>query len=166
MYIRELLSQPRVLLDLQATDKKQLFELLGQILCAGAALPTAQQAAQALLARERLGSTGVGAGVALPHGRVKGLERPVGAFCTLRSALDYDAIDRKPVNMVFALLVPEHATDEHLKILAELAGLFNNKAWRGQLAEAKTPEELYTRLIRPLPAADPHDTEANHARSV
>ncbi len=166
MYIENLLSQRRVSLGLTAANKKRLFEKIGELLHEGTEALDAQQAAGALAERERLGSTGIGAGVALPHGRVKGLRAAVGAFCTLRRALDYDAIDQKPVTMVFALLVPAEASDEHLKILAELARLFSNKAWRERLLAARTPEELYDRLTHPLADVASNDSPANRARSV
>ena len=86
--------------------------------------------------------------MALPHGRVKGLKKAVGAFATLEHEMDFDAVDHKPVTMVFALLVPEEATDEHLRILAELAGVFSQKQVRRELAQAKNAEDLYQRLTR------------------
>jgi PTS system nitrogen regulatory IIA component len=165
MYVQTLLTRERVSLRLAATSKKRLFEHVGRLLHEGTAI-VAAQASEALTERERLGSTGIGAGVALPHGRVQGLPAALGAFCTLARALDYDAIDHKPVTMVFALLVPAEASDEHLKILAELAGLFGNKAWRERLAGARTPEELYNRLTEPLPANHSHDPATHRARSV
>lgn len=166
MYIQNLLSRERISLGLPASDKERLFEQLGALLHKSSEHVDADRASAALHAREQLGSTGIGAGVALPHGRVKGLTHAVGAFCTLQGSLDFDAIDQKPVNMVFALLVPEEADDEHLKILAELAGLFSNKAWRDRLLEAGNPEELYDRLTHPLSDVDSHGTPANRARSV
>lgn len=166
MYIQNLLSQRRVSVGVPAANKKRLLEKVAELLHEDAASLDTQRASDALLARERLGSTGIGAGVALPHGRVKGLESAVGAFCTLARGVDYDAIDQKPVTMVFALLVPEEANDEHLKILAELAGLFSNKAWREKLLEARTPEELYDRLTHPLSDGGSHDAQSNRAQPV
>lgn len=166
MYIEQLLSRDRVALDLNAGDKKRLFEHIGTLLHEGMDALDPARASAALLERERLGSTGIGAGVALPHGRMKGLARACGAFCILRRALDYEAIDRKPVNMVFALLVPEESSEEHLKILAELAGLFSNKAWRERLLAAQTPEELYHRLTHPLSELGTHGAQPQRARSV
>jgi PTS system nitrogen regulatory IIA component len=165
VYIETLLARERVSLDVDASSKQRLFEQVGRLLHEGAAVDAAQAYA-ALFERERLGSTGIGAGVALPHGRLAGLARPLGAFCTLAHGLDYEAIDRKPVTMVFALLVPLEATDEHLKILAELARLFSNKAWRERLVQAPTPEELYHRLTHPHAPHDTHDPPAHRARTV
>ena len=166
MYIQSLLSRKRVSIGMPAASKERLFEEVGALLHEGTIDLEADRASAALNAREQLGSTGIGGGVALPHGRVKGLKAAVGAFCTLRDKLDYDAIDQKPVSMVFALLVPEEASDEHLKILAELAGLFSNKAWRERLLAARTSEELYDRLTHPLSDNDSHDAQANRARPV
>lgn len=166
MYIEHLLSRDRVSLDLAASDKKRLFEHIGALLYEGGESFDPQEAAAALLERERLGSTGIGAGVALPHGRVRGLGRARGAFCLLRRALDYEAIDQKPVTMVFALLVPEESSEEHLRILAELAGLFSNKAWRERLLAARTREELYEHLTHPLSEEGPHGAQSQRARSV
>lgn len=167
MYIENLLSRRRVSLGVPAPTKERLFEQIGALLHEGAGDLDTDSASAALRARERLGSTGIGSGVALPHGRVKGLTTAVGAFCTLQGALDYDAIDQKPVTMVFALLVPEEASDEHLKILAELAALFSNKVWRERLLEARTSEELYDRLTHPLSDLNSHDAPSvNRARPV
>lgn len=166
MYIQHLLSRERVSLGLPAANKRRLFEHIGALLHEGMGTLDPQDAAAALLDRERLGATGIGSGVALPHGRVRGLAAARGAFCILRRALDYDAIDQKPVNMVFALLVPEESSEEHLRILAELAGLFSNKAWRETLLAARTPEELYDRLVHPLSEVDPHGAKPDRARSV
>jgi len=166
MYIQNLLSQRRISLGVPAANKKRLFEQIGALLHESGDALDPRQASEALLDRERLGSTGIGAGVALPHGRMKGLACARGAFCTLSRAIDYDAIDQKPVTMVFALLVPEESNDEHLRILAELAGLFSNKAWRERLLEARTPEELYDRLMHPPSAPDSHDPPPNRARPV
>lgn len=98
---------------------------------------------QSLIERERLGSTGIGNGVALPHGRVKGLKKAVGAFATLAEEVNYDSADGKPINLVFALLVPEEADEQHLQILSELAGLFNDEALRDRLLNANSGEEIY-----------------------
>ena len=97
-----------------------------------------------LLARERLGGTGIGHGVAIPHGRLKNTDHTIGAFIKLQTAVDFDAIDNQPVDLIFALLVPEDSTQEHLQILAAIAGLFNDEQAREQLRRASSPEELYT----------------------
>ncbi|OGI48977.1 MAG: PTS IIA-like nitrogen-regulatory protein PtsN [Candidatus Muproteobacteria bacterium RBG_16_65_34] len=151
MRIHELLSPQRIQPSLPAASKKRLLERLSFLLGAGDPDVDVHAAFQSLIERERLGSTGIGEGVALPHGRLKGLKKAVGAFVTLEHAMDYDAIDRKPVKMAFALLVPEEATEEHLRILAELAGIFSNKETRRHLLEAKSADELFRELTKSAP---------------
>lgn len=94
------------------------------------------QVTESLLARERLGSTGLGQAVAIPHGRVKGLRIAVGAFLRLRAPIPFDAPDNQPVSLVFVLLVPERASDLHLQILSELAQMFSDRELRRQLTAA------------------------------
>lgn len=130
------------------SSKKRLLEKISALLGENDSGLTEQTAFQALVERERLGSTGIGEGVALPHGRVKGLKRAVGAFVTLEREMDYDAIDRKPVNIVFALLVPEDANSEHLQILSQLAGLFSKQDVRKKLLNAKNPQDLYSSIAQ------------------
>jgi PTS system nitrogen regulatory IIA component len=89
-----------------------------------------------LFAREKLGSTGLGQGVAIPHGRIKGLKQAAGAFLRLASPVPFDSPDGRPVNLLFVLLVPEQATEEHLQILSELAQRFSDRAFRESLQTA------------------------------
>ena len=91
------------------------------------------QVFEALFARERLGSTGLGHGIAVPHGRIKGLREAAGAFVRTESPIAFEAPDGNPVNLIFVLLVPEKATDLHLQILSELAQMFSDKEMRTQL---------------------------------
>jgi nitrogen PTS system EIIA component len=124
-----------VALDVEAVDKKALFEHIGGMLDGVSGL-SRSQVVESLLARERLGSTGLGQGIAIPHGRVKGLREAVGAFARMRTPLPFDAPDGRPVSLVFVLLVPERATDVHLQILSELAQMFSDRELRAQLATA------------------------------
>jgi PTS system nitrogen regulatory IIA component len=149
MPIEQLISLQRVVPAVPATSKTRLLETLSSLLGEDEPAVDVGAALQSMIERERLGSTGIGDGVALPHGRVKGLTKAVGAFVTLAHEMDYDALDRKPVRMAFALLVPESATQEHLQLLRELAIIFSNKAVRHTLLHAKTAEELYRTLTAP-----------------
>jgi len=133
--ISPLLPASHIALDVDAGDKKALFERVGTML-AGASGLTRGQVVDGLLARERLGSTGLGQGIAIPHGRVKGLREAVGAFLRLRVPIPFEAPDNRPVSLVFVLLVPERATDLHLQILSELAQMFSDRDFRAQLATA------------------------------
>jgi PTS system nitrogen regulatory IIA component len=133
--ISPLLPPSHVALDVDANDKEALFERVGAML-AGASGLTRGQVVDGLLARERLGSTGLGQGIAIPHGRVKGLREAAGAFLRMRAPIPFDAPDNRPVSLVFALLVPERATDIHLQILSELAQMFSDRDFRAQLTAA------------------------------
>jgi PTS system nitrogen regulatory IIA component len=99
--------------------------------------------AASLTAREKLGSTGLGQGIAIPHGRIKGLSEAIGAFARLRTPIAFDAPDGKPVGQVFVLLVPEQATDLHLQLLSELAQMFSERAFRDKLAAAASADDLH-----------------------
>jgi PTS system nitrogen regulatory IIA component len=152
--ISSLLTPSHVALDVEARDKKALFEHAGTLLEAGSGL-TRQQVVDSLMARERLGSTGLGQGIAIPHGRVKGLREAVGAFLRLRSPVAFDALDELPVSLVFVLLVPERATDVHLQILSKLAEMFGDRGFRAQLASARDALAAQ-RLIAGWQAQPPH----------
>jgi PTS system nitrogen regulatory IIA component len=140
--IAKLLPEANILLDLEATSKKRLFEQVGQLFEDRAQLARSI-VFDSLFARERLGSTGLGQGIAIPHGRIKGLERALAAFVRPRQPIPFDAPDGKPVGQVFVLLVPEHATEEHLQLLSELAGMFSERAFRERLASASDPASLH-----------------------
>lgn len=125
-----------------ASSKKRILEQAARLLAGSAEEPDAEQIFERLLERERLGSTGLAGGVALPHARMPGLEESRGAFLQLAKAVEFDALDGDPVDLVFALLVPEHANEEHLQLLARLAAMFNEEELRVRLRKAGTDEAL------------------------
>jgi nitrogen PTS system EIIA component len=146
MELDQLISLERVTVLLPVNSKKRLLEKLSILLRVGSQDLDEQTALQSLIERERLGSTGIGEGVALPHGRIKGIKQAIGAFVTLAEDMDFDALDHKPVRLVFALLIPEEADKEHLQILSQLAVIFKDPETRAKLLQAKSPEEVYDRL--------------------
>lgn len=137
----EILPLAHIVLDMEAGSKKRLFEETARLLAAEQGLPE-DAVFECLFARERLGTTGLGHGVAIPHGRHACVEKPVGVFVRLKEGVDFDAPDGKPVALVFVLLVPAAAMGEHLEILAHLAERFSDKTVRTQLAAAQTPDEV------------------------
>ena len=139
--IAELLPVDNIAVDLDVASKSRLFEAAGTLFAASAALDPAV-VATSLAAREKLGSTGLGQGIAIPHGRIKGLRQAAGAFMRLKEPVPFDAPDGKPVSQVFVLLVPEQATDMHLQLLSELAQMFSERTFRDKLAQAKSPVDL------------------------
>jgi nitrogen PTS system EIIA component len=139
--VSQLLPPANVLLDLQASSKKRLFEQVGLLFENNHGLARSL-VFDSLFARERLGSTGLGQAVAIPHGRIKGLKDALGAFVRAAQPIPFDAPDGKPVSLVFVLLVPEQATDKHLQILSELAQMFSDRALREALAAAPDAAKL------------------------
>ena len=140
--IAQLLPEANIMLGVEAGTKKQLFEQIAQLLEQRAQLPRGEVLAS-LSAREQLGSTGLGQGVAIPHGRLRGLKTALGAFVRPREAIPFDAPDSKPVAQVFALLVPEQATDEHLQLLSELAEMFSEQDFRDRIAAATDATDVH-----------------------
>jgi len=133
--IAALLPVRNVVLDADAATKLKLFESVGALIEQGRALPP-RSVVDSLVAREKLGSTGLGQGIAIPHGRIRGLDTAEGAFVRLATPIDFDAPDGKPVSLVFVLLVPEQATEQHLELLSELAQMLSDRGFRDRLANA------------------------------
>ncbi len=133
--IANLLTADTIVIDLDASSKKRVFEQAGLLFENHHGI--AKNAVyDALFAREKMGSTGLGLGIAIPHGRIKGLKGAIGAFIRLAVPVQFDAPDGLPVSLVFVLLVPEAATEHHLQLLSELAQVFSNKTFREQLIAA------------------------------
>ena len=143
--LSQLLSPEQVLLDLDVGSKKRVFEQAGILFETRLGLARAT-IFDSLFAREKLGSTGLGQGIAIPHGRVKGLKQAAAAFVRLKSPLPFDALDGQPVKLLFFLLVPQQATEEHLQILSEIAQMFSDRPFRDKLIAASSAEELFQLL--------------------
>lgn len=139
MFRSGFIVEPRIRCAIDATSKKRLLEALAELLASSNPRLSGDQVFERLLERERLGSTGLGHGIALPHARAKEVAEAIGAFVSTARGVDYDAADGEPVDLAFALLVPETAAEEHLQILARLAGLFSDPLIRERLREAQTP---------------------------
>ena len=143
--VAKLLTPARIVLDLQASSKKRLFEQAGLLFENQDGLARSL-VFDSLFARERLGSTGLGQGVAIPHGRIKGLKEALGALYRLAQPVPFDAPDGNPVSLAFVLLVPEKATEKHLQILSELAQMFSEPRFREGLAlvtDARALRQLF-----------------------
>jgi nitrogen PTS system EIIA component len=140
--VAKILSPSHVVADLQASSKKRLFEQAGLLFENHDGLARSL-VFDSLFARERLGSTGLGQGVAIPHGRIKGLKEALGAFIRLAQPIAFDAPDGAPVTLIFVLLVPEKATEKHLQILSELAQMFSDRALRDAMGAAADASALH-----------------------
>jgi nitrogen PTS system EIIA component len=143
--IAKLLPESNVLVDLDVSSKKRVFEQVG-LLFENNNSVARSEVFDSLFAREKLGSTGLGQGIAIPHGRIKGLKEAMGAVVRTRHPIPFDAPDGQNVSIIFVLLVPDRATDMHLQILSELAQMFSEKPFREQLLAAPGAPELH-RLI-------------------
>jgi PTS system nitrogen regulatory IIA component len=130
--ISKILPLENVLLDAESSSKKRVFERVG-LLFENSQKLARSQVFDSLFAREKLGSTGLGQAVAIPHGRIKNLREAVAAFIKTEHPIPFDSPDGLPVNLIFVLLVPERATDLHLQLLGELAQMFSNASFRERL---------------------------------
>jgi PTS system nitrogen regulatory IIA component len=146
MHLIDLLAPARVRAGASVTSKKRLLEQLSELLADGAGAEVERRVFDSLCAREKLGSTGLGHGVAIPHGRTGALPGAVGAFLRLSEPIDFSAIDGKPVDLVFALAVPEHFSNQHLLLLSQLAEMFSDAAFCARLREAPDDAALYALL--------------------
>jgi PTS system nitrogen regulatory IIA component len=146
MEINALITPDRVACQEELSSKKRVLERLGELLATSTPSLTDGEIFDSLINRERLGSTGLGKGVAIPHGRVEGLSEPLGALVQLRAGVDFDAIDGQPVDLLFGLLVPHESTEEHLQILASLAKMFSDSELCEQLRQSRDPDRLYRLL--------------------
>jgi PTS system nitrogen regulatory IIA component len=140
--IAELLPAENVRLDVEVPTKARLFEAVGALFEASRGLAV-RTIIDSLAAREKLGSTGLGQGIAIPHGRIKGLKTALGAYLRLKTPIAFDAPDGKPVAQVFVLLVPEQATEQHLQLLSELAQMFSDRSFRERVATATDPGAVH-----------------------
>lgn len=146
MQVSELLELDRIGCNTHAASKKRVLEQLSALLAGSQSELTQTQVFDSLLSRERLGSTGLGHGVAIPHGRVKNSDKTVVALIKLDQGIDYDAVDNQPVDLLFALLVPEHSTDEHLQLLSQLAEMFSDPELVKQLRAANDSHSLFNTI--------------------
>ncbi len=140
--ISKILIPDSVVLDSPASDKAAVFAAAARMFETRAGI-AAKRVGDALLQREKLCSTGLGQGVAIPHGRIKGLKEPLGAFVRMAQAIPFDAPDGKPVGLIFVMLVPEQANESHLQLLSELATMFSDRDFREALATAADAVALH-----------------------
>jgi nitrogen PTS system EIIA component len=151
--VSTLLQEPHILLDLDVSSKKRLFEQIGLTLENSREVPRAK-VFDSLFDREKLGSTGLGYGVAIPHGRIKALKETLCVFVRTKEGINFESPDGGPVRVVFAMLVPEHATEQHLQILSELAQMLSDENLRSALGAAATPADVKEIVARWSPYSE------------
>lgn len=149
MQLADIITPERVASNVEAKSKKRALEKISDIIATNSDTPMgANDIFDSLIARERLGTTAIDHGVAIPHGRIKNTEETIGAFVQFSNGIDCDAMDHQSVNLMFALLVPEESTEEHLQLLARLAKMFSNEELREKLLETQDNKALYDLLIQ------------------
>lgn len=146
MDIKAIVSLNRTECAVQCNSKKKILEIISDIAAHDNENIDQVTVLNSLLSRERVGSTGIGNGIALPHGRLAGLEKVMAIVVTCIPAINFDAIDEKPVDIFFALLVPEEQTEGHLQTLATVAGKLNDKDTVKAIRKAKTNEDIISAL--------------------
>jgi PTS system nitrogen regulatory IIA component len=147
MFPANFIDTKRIGCQVEAKSKKRVLEQLGRLLAQTLPGLTQDLIFDRLLERERLGSTGLGQGIALPHARMKEVPQAYGAFIQVRKGVEFDAFDNQPVDLAFALLVPESATEEHLQLLASLASMFSNPQVCAELRESASPDEVLQKIL-------------------
>ena len=146
MELKQLISSDSVICNADVNSKKRALELMGELLSKKSNLPDPMVISQQLTEREKLGSTSLGHGVALPHARTNLCKKATGVFIKLDHGIDFDSPDEQPTDLLFALMVPENYTDEHLEILSTLACLFNEENFCNNLRSASSSTDLHDRL--------------------
>lgn len=143
MIINRILDRGLTLCKIQGNSKKRILENIAEFIHQQNNHIDADELFRQLTARERLGSTGIGEGIAIPHCRNNQVQSTIGVLVTLQEPIDFDSPDDTPVDIVFVLIVPESTTEEHLKTLADLAELMNQPEFRNSLRKAQSNDELY-----------------------
>lgn len=152
MEIAEILTPEQTLCDIRASSKKQILQKLGDLLSNAHDL-NSSDVLEALCDREKLGSTGVGCGVAIPHARINGLDHMCGLFAKLHDPVDFDSVDGRPVDLVFMLLGPEDTSAEHLQILSKISRLLRNGDSCKKLRSCTSANQLFNLISGPKSAA-------------
>jgi PTS system nitrogen regulatory IIA component len=148
MQLSEIIDDNCIIPDLKARDKKGVLEELAEVLSNHDLSIDREALVKVLVEREHLGSTGIGDGVAIPHGKLDGVERPVISFGRSKDGLDFDSMDGQPAYLFFLLVAPENSSGVHLQVLAKIAKMLKNSAFRKKLMEASTAAELYQTIIQ------------------
>jgi PTS system nitrogen regulatory IIA component len=148
MKLSEILNENNIVPELRARDKKGVLEELASIVSAHEPSLDKDSLVRVLLERERLGSTGIGDGVAIPHGKFQGIHQPIISFGRSRKGLDFESMDGQPAYLFFLLVAPENAANVHLKTLARIAKILKNSSFRKILMDAPTREEIYRTIIQ------------------
>ena len=150
MTLEAILPPERTLFGVPGGSKKRVLEFFSTFIAQNTPSLDSQEVFGRLIGRERLGSTGIGNGVAIPHARDAHCKAPIAGFLKLAEPIDFDAIDGEPVDLIFVLLVPEEADDAHLSLLAQVASVMNDAETRSRLRKSASQRELHERLVEAI----------------
>jgi PTS system nitrogen regulatory IIA component len=148
MKLSEIIEEEDIISDLKASDKKSVLEELAEVISNHEPSINKKDIVKVLVERERLGTTGIGDGVAIPHGKLNGVRQPLISFGRSKKGMDFDAMDGQPAYLFFLLIAPENSSGIHLEILARIAKILKNSAFRKKLMEADTRKECYQTIIQ------------------
>ena len=147
MNIEEVLHDQCVIADLKGSAKKEIVQELVSTLKDAGLIQDPEKTVNVVLDREKLGSTGIGDGVAIPHGKLKGIQNMLCAFGRSKKGVDFDAVDHKPVHIFFLLIAPEDSASLHLKMLSRISKILRDPSFRKSLLDLEGPEELYGKVV-------------------
>ncbi len=148
MKLSELFNEDNIVADLNAGDKKGVLEELVEAVINHESSVEKHALVKVLLERERLGSTGIGDGVAIPHGKYHGVAQPLVSFGRSRKGVDFESMDGQPAHLFFLLVAPENSANVHLKVLATIARILKNSSFRKALMEAPSGGEIYDKIVQ------------------
>ena len=147
MKLSQIIEEDDIIPELKANNKAGVLEELAEIICRHEPMLRKEKLVQVLMEREKLGTTGIGDGIAIPHGKIDILKMPLLSFGRSKEGIDYEAIDNKPVYLFFLLVAHENSSGLHLHILARIAKLLKSSKFKKRLMEAKTKEDIYKTII-------------------
>ncbi len=148
MKLAEIIEKNSIVPELKANDKAGVLEELAQVISDHVSSIEKEALVKVLVERERLGTTGIGDGVAIPHGKLKGIGRPIISFGRSKDGIDFESIDRQPVYLFFLLVAPDNSSGIHLQVLAKIARILKSNTFRKKLMETETREELYQTIVQ------------------
>ena len=148
MKLAEIIEKNSIVPELKANDKAGVLEELAQVISDHVSSIEKEALVKVLVERERLGTTGIGDGVAIPHGKLKGIGRPIISFGRSKDGIDFESIDRQPVYLFFLLVAPDNSSGIHLQVLAKIARILKSNTFRKRLMETETREELYQTIVQ------------------
>jgi len=147
MKISEILTKKNIIKDLKSFDKESVLEELSNFLKDRGEIPNKENLLLSLLEREKLGSTGIGENVAIPHAKIRDIDKIITVFARSQIGVEFESLDQKPVNFIYLILAPENSTGQHLKALARISRLFKNPSLRESVLRANETDQIYSILV-------------------